>query len=100
MATHVFGKPIKRREDPAFLQGSAPFIADMSLPHMAHIEILRSPHAHAIIKSRDISEAEKMPGVVKIIRCKDIIRRMKPLASAWVPGRVGSHFPLHAHHIP
>src|SRR5258707_5791134 len=100
MATHVFGKPIKRREDPAFLQGSAPFIADMSLPHMAHMEILRSPHAHAIIKSIDISEAEKMPGVVKIITGKDIIGRMKPLPCVWVPGGVESHFPLHPQDIP
>ena len=79
MASHVFGKPVKRREDPALLQGSATFIADLTLPHMAHMEILRSPHAHALIKSIDTSAAEKMPGVLRIITGNDLIGHMKPL---------------------
>jgi carbon-monoxide dehydrogenase large subunit len=100
MASHVFGKPVKRREDPALVQGSATFIADLSLPHMAHMEILHSPHAHAIIKSVDTSEAEKMPGVLKVITGKDLIGRMKPLPCVWVPGGVESHFPSHPQDIP
>jgi carbon-monoxide dehydrogenase large subunit len=100
MATHVFGKPVKRREDPALLQGSASFIADLTLPNMAHMEILRSPHAHALIKSVDTSAAEKMPGVIKVITGQDLIGRMKPLPCVWVPGGTESHFPSHPQEIP
>ena len=43
--------------------GRAKFGADTQLPGMLVGKILRSPHAHAIVKSIDISEAEKLPGV-------------------------------------
>ena len=100
MSSHVFGKPVKRREDPGFLQGSAQFIADVSLPNMAHMEILRSPHAHANIRAIDTSEAERMPGVIKVITGKDLIGRMKPLPCVWIPGGVESHFPEHPQNVP
>ncbi|MBL8132970.1 MAG: xanthine dehydrogenase family protein molybdopterin-binding subunit [Anaerolineae bacterium] len=100
MANKVFGKPIKRKEDPAFIQGAAPFVADMHLPGMAHMEILRSPHAHARIRSIDTSEAAKMPGVLKVISGHDLVGRMKPLPCVWIPGGVESHFPLHPQDIP
>src|SRR5690606_32483177 len=95
MNGHVFGAPVKRREDPAMLQGHADFVADLQLPNMAYMEILRSPHAHAIIKSIDTSVAETMPGVIKIITGKDLIGRMKPLPCVWIPGGTESHFPEH-----
>lgn len=100
MSGHVFGQPVKRREDPAMLQGTADFVADLSLPDMAHMEILRSPHAHAIIKSIDTSRAERMPGVIKVITGHDLIGRMKPLPCIWIPGGVESHFPEHPQDIP
>ncbi len=100
MAEHVFGKPVKRKEDPAMLQGHAPFIADITLPNMAYMEILRSPHAHARILSVDTSAAEKMPGVLKVITGKDLIGRMRPLPCVWIPGGVESHFPLHPQNVP
>ena len=100
MNGHVFGAPVKRREDPAMLQGHADFVADLQLPNMAYMEILRSPHAHAIIKSIDTSVAEKMPGVIKIITGKDLIGRMKPLPCVWIPGGTESHFPEHPQDIP
>ena len=43
--------------------GGAIFAADITLPGMIHGKILRSPHAHARIKSIDTSEAKKLPGV-------------------------------------
>src|SRR5437899_1747782 len=100
MASRPFGAPIKRREDPALLQGSATFIADLSLPHMLHMEILRSPHAHARIQAIDTSAAERMPGVVRVITGRDLIGRMKPLPCVWIPGGVESHFPAHPQDVP
>ncbi len=44
---HILGAPIKRIEDPKFLGGGAKFTADISLPGMLHMAILRSELAHA-----------------------------------------------------
>lgn len=100
MANKFFGKPLRRKEDPPFVQGSARFIADLSLPGMAHMEILRSPHAHARIVSIDLSAALALPGVIKIITGRDLEGRMKPLPCVWIPGGVESHFPSHPQDIP
>ncbi|MDZ4768605.1 MAG: molybdopterin cofactor-binding domain-containing protein, partial [Chloroflexota bacterium] len=100
MATKVFGKPVLRKEDPPLIQGSGMFIADLHLPGMVHMEILRSPHAHARIISIDTSAAAAMPGVLKIVTGADLIGRMKPLPCVWVPGGVESHFPSHPNDIP
>src|SRR5215213_1028733 len=51
--------------------GRAKFGADMFLPGMLVGKILRSPHPHAIIKSIDISAAEKLPGVKAVITRDD-----------------------------
>jgi CO/xanthine dehydrogenase Mo-binding subunit len=57
--------------------GRAKFGADMYLPGMLVGKILRSPHAHAIIKSIDVSAAEKLPGVKAVI-CRDDFPEIKP----------------------
>ena len=51
--------------------GRAKFAADMFLPGMLVGKILRSPHAHANIKSIDISAAEKLPGVKAVVTRDD-----------------------------
>ena len=56
--------------------GRAKFGADMFLPGMLVGKILRCPHAHAIIKSIDISAAEKLPGVKAVI-CRDDFPEIK-----------------------
>ena len=53
------------------MTGRAKFAADMFLPGMLVGKILRSPHAHANIKSIDISAAEKLPGVKAVITRDD-----------------------------
>ena len=52
--------------------GRAKYGADVHMVNMLHGRILRSPHAHALIKSIDTSKAEKLEGVVKIITAKDL----------------------------
>ncbi|MGE0825577.1 MAG: xanthine dehydrogenase family protein molybdopterin-binding subunit [Candidatus Binatia bacterium] len=52
--------------------GRAKYGADISLPGLLHGKVLRSPHAHAKIKSNDVSEALKLPGVKAVITCKDL----------------------------
>jgi len=51
--------------------GRAKFGADAYLPGMLYGKILRSPHAHAIIKSIDTSKAEALPGVKAVITAAD-----------------------------
>ena len=51
--------------------GAAKFSSDIVLPGMLVGKVLRSPHAHAIIKSIDTSEAEKLPGVKSVVTRSD-----------------------------
>jgi len=61
------GKNLKRREDPALLTGKAQYTDDVSLPGMLHAAVLRSPHAHARIRSIDTSKAKELPGVYAVL---------------------------------
>ena len=55
------GESIKRKEDARFLRGQGHYLDDFVLPNMAHMAILRSPHAHARIKSIDATAASAKP---------------------------------------
>ena len=72
MATRYFGERIKRNEDPRLLTGRALFVDDINLPEMAHIAFVRSPYAHARIKSIDTSQAKALPGVVAVYAAADL----------------------------
>ncbi len=65
------GQPIRRKEDRRFLTGSGRFIDDVSLPDMAHLVILRSPHAHAMIESIEARDAAASPGVLAVLTGAD-----------------------------
>lgn len=59
----LIGKRISRVDGPAKVSGKATYTYDVHRPGMLYGKILRSPYAHARIKSIDTSAAEKMPGV-------------------------------------
>jgi carbon-monoxide dehydrogenase large subunit len=84
MTTDVLGKPVKRVEDPRFITGNGRYLDDIKLPAMTHMAILRSPYAHANIRSIDISAAKAAPGVVAVITGADI--PYNPLPMAWPAG--------------
>ena len=63
----AIGHSMKRVEDTRLLTGSGTYADDVSLPNMAHAAVLRSPHAHARIKSIDKSKAEALPGVLCVM---------------------------------
>jgi carbon-monoxide dehydrogenase large subunit len=68
--THIHGRigqSIKRHEDARFLRGKGSYLDDFVLPDMLHMAILRSPHAHARIKSIDTGAAGAMPGVIAVV---------------------------------
>src|SRR6202521_1732751 len=61
------GRSIKRKEDDRFLQGRGNYVDDVKLPDMLHMAILRSPFAHARIRSIDTSAAGAKPGVIAVV---------------------------------
>ena len=61
------GHSMKRKEDPRFIRGRGNYVDDIQLPGMLHMDIVRSPFAHAKIKSIDTSKALKTPGVLAVI---------------------------------
>ena len=68
----TFGKSSARLEDRDLLRGTARFVADIQLPGMLHAFFVRSPHAHATIKSIEKSAALALPGVVAVLTAEDI----------------------------
>jgi carbon-monoxide dehydrogenase large subunit len=75
------GQSIKRVEDARFLRGKGNYLDDFVLPGMLHMAILRSPHAHARIKSIDTTAASAMPGVIAVVT-GDLMAQHK---LAWMP---------------
>jgi carbon-monoxide dehydrogenase large subunit len=62
----LVGARVKRREDPSLMRGLGEYVDDVKLPGMLHVAILRSPHAHARIKSIDTNAARQLAGVVAV----------------------------------
>ncbi len=78
------GESLRRKEDYRFLTGAGNYTDDITMEAQSYAVFVRSPHAHAIIKSIDISAAEKMPGVVKIFIGKDLEGKMGGLPCGWL----------------
>src|SRR5262245_18394578 len=78
----VLGARMKRVEDPRLITGAAKYLDDLKLPGMAHVAILRSPYAHARIKTIDTSRAAAHPGVIGVFTGKDF-EHLNPLPCAW-----------------
>ena len=66
------GQGVLRQEDPRLLRGRGLFVNDVNLPGQTYAVVLRSPHAHAEIKSIDVSAAAAAPGVVAVFTGDDI----------------------------
>ena len=69
MTTEIrgLGHSVKRIEDARFIQGRGNYVDDVVLPNMLHMAILRSPYAHARIKSVDTAAASAKPGVIAVV---------------------------------
>jgi len=67
--THtVVGRSLPRVDIPAKLSGGAAYVQDMRLDGMLHGRIVRPPSAAAALKQLDVARAERLPGVVKVVR--------------------------------
>jgi carbon-monoxide dehydrogenase large subunit len=82
MGAKHFGARVARLEDAALLTGAGRFVGDMMLPGMLHACFVRSPHAHARIRSIDASAAGSMPAIHAVLTAHDLPTHM---ASRQIP---------------
>src|SRR3990170_7532386 len=94
-ATRLFGSSIKRREDPRFITGRGKFTDDVKLPGTAFAVFVRSPHAHARIKSINVAKAKATSGVVAVFTGRDLTdAKVGGLPCGWIlPGIKMPHHP-------
>ena len=71
MGEFAIGQPVPRFEDPRLVKGGGRYVGDMVFPGMAFGFVLRSPHAHARIRSIDTSKAKAAPGVLAVLTGAD-----------------------------
>jgi carbon-monoxide dehydrogenase large subunit len=71
MGEFALGQPVPRFEDPRLIRGGGRYVDDLQLPRMAYSYVLRSPHAHARIKSIDTTAAKQAPGVLLVLTGAD-----------------------------
>ncbi|MFT3697042.1 MAG: xanthine dehydrogenase family protein molybdopterin-binding subunit [Kofleriaceae bacterium] len=72
MATQGIGARVTRKEDRRFLTGKGQYTDDITLPDQAYAMFVRSPHAHAKIKSINADAAKAVPGVIAVLTGKDV----------------------------
>ena len=68
----VIGKNVRRIDAPSKVSGRLKYAGDMTMPGMLHVQVLRSPHAHARIVSIDTSAALAIAGVESVITSADV----------------------------
>src|SRR5215469_11087377 len=69
---YAIGQPVPRSEDPVLVSGTGRFTDDVNLPGQAYAVIVRSHHAHGIIRSIDTAVARGMPGVLGVYTAADL----------------------------
>jgi putative selenate reductase molybdopterin-binding subunit len=68
------GQSIPKQDGEAIVTGKAAYTADITVPGLLHLKVLRSPHAHARIRHIDTTQAKALPGVVAIFTHADVPR--------------------------
>jgi aerobic carbon-monoxide dehydrogenase large subunit len=96
-APRFFGARVKRVEDPRLLIGGGRFVDDIDRIGMLHARFVRSVEARAKITGIDVSEAEEMPGVVKVFTGRDFSGKEVRCVSAY-DGFQASGYPALAEH--
>ena len=66
------GEEVRRKEDKRFITGRGNYVDDIKRPGMLHVEIVRSPHAHARVNNIDTASAMEVDGVVAVLTAEDL----------------------------
>jgi CO/xanthine dehydrogenase Mo-binding subunit len=69
---NVVGKSVARRDGLGHVTGKTVYVNDISFPDMLYLKMVRSPVPHANILNVDFSEAEKVPGFVRVLTYRDV----------------------------
>jgi len=80
----AIGASMKRREDPRLITGRGTYVDDVKIVGMLHMALVRSPFAHANIKSIDTSAAQDSPGVVAVFTGEQLQEKLGSLICGWV----------------
>ena len=72
MQKYGVGQPVRRKEDDTLVRGNGKYTDDFSLPGQAYAWMVRSSHAHGIIKGIETSAAKAMPGVLGVWTAADL----------------------------
>jgi aerobic carbon-monoxide dehydrogenase large subunit len=79
------GAAVRRVEDARFLLGRGRYVADVTLPDELHCVVVRSPHAHAVIRTIDATPALARPGVVAAFTGADMAAdNVGPMRAFWI----------------
>jgi carbon-monoxide dehydrogenase large subunit len=103
------GQTVRRKEDARLVTGRGNYSDDVNLPGQAYGAAVRSPHAHALIRSIDVAAARAMPGVLAVLTGRDALAdgltRIPHLAAAGTPPDIVLHnrdrspVPVAPHHV-
>src|SRR5256885_495772 len=72
------GRSVPRPNLARLTEGRGQYVSDVVLPRMAHVAFVRSPHAHARIKSIDTAAAKKAPGVIAVVTGAELSEVITP----------------------
>ncbi|MGH6665347.1 MAG: xanthine dehydrogenase family protein molybdopterin-binding subunit, partial [Pseudolabrys sp.] len=99
MSATGIGAAVRRKEDFRFITGKGQYTDDVVRPGETRAVFVRSPHAHAKIKSIDVSAAKKMPGVVDVLTGADLAGdKIGNLICGWmIHSKDGSPMKMAAH---
>ncbi len=70
--------------------GHGTYVGDVQLEGMLHMAVVRSPHAHALIKGINTAAAEALPGVVYVITGKEVREKMRPISESYDKSSIGA----------
>ena len=82
-AAHEVGKARTRKEDARLITGQTNWTDNITLPGLAHVAFVRSPHAHARIASVDVSAAHGASGVIAAFSGADLAAEQGSVPCAW-----------------
>jgi carbon-monoxide dehydrogenase large subunit len=78
--TRYIGASVRRVEDPRLISGRGQFLDDIRFDGLLHAAFVRSPHAHAIVRAVDPSDAKRAPAVHGVLTGQDLASSVRPLS--------------------
>jgi carbon-monoxide dehydrogenase large subunit len=77
--TNWVGRSVPRREDDRLLRGRGRYLDDIQIRDIAHVQVLRSPYAHARIGAISVDAAIAIPGVIDVVTGEELRHELDPV---------------------